>query len=249
MLSRSRAARSKSSSFGGLVHLLFHIAGQPVGLACEEVAEVIDDLPVLFCADPPDARRRALVDVAQQARPADLTVPLEDSRGTGTRGEDPGQQIERLADRPGMRVRPEVAHSLASRPAVDHQPRVLLVQRHGEHRIGLVVAVADVEPRVELLDPVVFELQRLDFGVDHRPLDAGRGHHHLAGARRQARQVGEVGVQPAAQALGLADVDHPAVRIPEPVDARFDGDRPGSRSVRRWIGHGFQVTAAVGRPR
>ena len=87
-----------------------------------------------------------------------------------------------------MRIRPEVADALASRPAVDHQPRILLVQRHRQHRIRLVVAVADVEPRVEFLDPVVFQLQRLDFGVHHRPLDAARGHHHLAGARRQARR-------------------------------------------------------------
>ena len=47
MLSRSRAARSKSSSRGGLVHVLFHVAGQPVRLAREEITEVIDDLPVL----------------------------------------------------------------------------------------------------------------------------------------------------------------------------------------------------------
>src|ERR1700736_5916460 len=143
-----------------------------------------------------------------------------------------------------MRIRTEVTDAFASRPAVDHQSRILLVQRHRQYRIRLVVAVADVEPRVELLDPVVFQLQRLDFGVHHRPIDAARGHHHLPGARRQARDVGEVGRQPAAQALGLADVDHPAVRIPEPVDARLDGNRPGGRPVRRWIGHGFQVTAA-----
>ena len=60
----------------------------------------------------------------------------------------------------------------------------------------------------------------------------------------QPGQVGEVGVQPATQALGLADVDDPAVRIPEPVDARLDRDGPGRWSVRRGIGHGFQVSSA-----
>ena len=35
----------------------------------------------------------------------------------------------------------------------------------------------------------------------------------------------------------------------EVQDARLDGNRPGGRPVRRWIGHGFQVTAAVRRPR
>ena len=171
---------------GGLVHLIFHVTDQPVGLTRQEVAEVFDDLPVFFGGHPSDARSRALVDVPEQARPIDLAVPLENSRRAGARRKHPGQQVERLADRPRVRVRPEVADPLAPRPAVDHQPRVLLVQCHREHRIRLVVAVSHVEPRVELLDPVVLELQRLDFGVDHRPLDAGCRHHHLAGARRQA---------------------------------------------------------------
>ena len=35
--------------------------------------------PVLVGADPADARRGALADVAEQARPADLAGPLEDA--------------------------------------------------------------------------------------------------------------------------------------------------------------------------
>ena len=232
---------------GGLVHLVFHVARQPVGLTRQEVAEVEHDLSVLFGRDPPDARCRALVDVTQQAWPIDLLVPLEDSRRTCARREHPGEQIKRLAYCPGMRVRPEVADTLAARPAVDHQPRVLLVERHRQHRVGLVVAVADVEPRIEFLDPVVLQLQRLDFGAHHRPLDAACGHHHLARPWCQPGDVGEVGIQPAAQALGLADVDDAAVRIAKPIDTGFDGNRPWRRTVRRWIGHGFQVTA-VGMP-
>ena len=198
------------------------------------------------CGDASDARRRALVDVAQQTGPVDLLVPLEDSRRTCAGRKHPGEQVERLTDGPRMRVWPEIPDTLASRPAVNHQTRVFLVERHGKHRIGLVVAVSDVEPRIELFDPVVFELECLDLGAHHRPLDAARGHHHLARSRSQPGDIGEVGVQPAAQALGLADVDDAAVRIAKPVDAGFDGNRPGRRSVRRWIGHGIQVTA--GRP-
>ena len=220
------------------VHLLFELAGEPVGLAGQEVAEVQHDLAMLFGADPADARRRAFVDVAEQARTVDLLVPLEHSGRAGARRKDPGQQIQRLPDGPGMRVRPEIAHTLAPRAAIDHQPGELLVEGDRQHRIGLVVAVADVEPRVELLDPVVFQLQRLDLGVDHRPLDLGGGGHHLPGARVQARDVGEVRRQPAAQALGLADVDHSSVLIPESVDARLDRDGPGSGAVSRGIRHG-----------
>ncbi|TVX91208.1 hypothetical protein FPV58_31425 [Mycolicibacterium porcinum] len=35
------------------------------------------------------------------------------------------------------------------------------------------------------------------------------------------------------------------MRVAEPVHARLYGYRSGRRPVRRWIGHGFQVTAAI----
>ena len=176
--------------------------------------------------DPADARRGALADVAEQAGPADLAGALEHAGGAGAGREDAGERVERLADRPGVGVGPEVADALPLRPAHHLQPRVLLVQGDREARVALVVAVADVEPRVELLDPVVLELQRLDLGADDGPLDARRGRHHLPGARVQARDVGEVAVQPLAEALGLADVDDPAVRVAEPVDPGDSGMLP-----------------------
>ncbi|TPW95286.1 hypothetical protein FKW78_11435 [Mycolicibacterium fortuitum] len=35
------------------------------------------------------------------------------------------------------------------------------------------------------------------------------------------------------------------MRVPETIHTRLHGDRSGRRPVRRWIGHGFQVTAAI----
>ena len=123
---------------------------------------------VLLGVDPADAGRRALADVAEQARPADLAGPLEDPRRAGAGREDAQQQVEGLADRPGVGVGAEVAHALALGAAHHLQPRELLVQRDGEARVALVVAVLDVEPRVELLDPGVLQLQRLDLGARRR---------------------------------------------------------------------------------
>ena len=153
-----------------------HLALEPLdhrlGLAGHEVAEVVDDLAVLLGGDPADAGCRALADVAEQAGPADLAGALEHAVGAGTRREDAGQGVERFADRPGVGVGPEVADALLLRPAHHLQPRELLVQRDREARVALVVAVADVEPRVELLDPVVLELEGLDLGADDGPVDA-----------------------------------------------------------------------------
>ncbi len=190
--------------------------------------------------DPADARRAALADVAEQARPADLPGALEHAGRAGPRREHAQQQVERLADRPGVAVRAEVPHALALGAAHHLQPGVLLVQGDRERGIGLVVAVADVEPRVELLDPGVLELQRLDLGADDRPLDARGRRDHLPGALVQVAEVGEVGVQPLAQALRLADVDDPAALIAELVDPRFERDRARRGPVGRGIGHAIR---------
>ena len=168
--SRSRAARSNSSSSPRPPHPPFQLAHQPVRAAGEELAEVVDDVAVLVRGHPADAGRGALVDVAEQAGAPDLAVAAEHPGAAGAGGEHPQQEVERLADGPGVGVGAEVADALAAGAAVDVQPGELLADRHREHGVGLVVAVADVEPRVELLDPVVLELERLDLGAHHRPL-------------------------------------------------------------------------------
>ena len=126
-----------------------------------------------------------------------------------------------------MAVRAEVAGALLLGAAPDHHPGELLAHGDREPRVGLVVAVLDVEPGVELLDPGVLQLQRLDLGLDRRPLDAGGRGDHGRGARVQAADVLEVRRQPGPEVLGLADVDDPAARVPEPVDARLGRDGPG----------------------
>ncbi len=232
----------------GGIHLALQITGKAVGPTRHEIAEVTHDPAMFLRADSADTGRRAFIDIAEQTGTLDLRVPLEHSAGTGTRRKDPREQIERLPNRPGVRVRSEVAHTFATWAAINHQPRELLVECHRKHRIGLVVAVADVEPRIELLDPVVLELQCLNLGADHRPLHLCGGGHHLAGAGMQAGDIGEVRRQPAAQALGLPDVDHPAAGIPETVDAGFDRDGPRRRAVRRGIGHGVQASTGARPP-
>ena len=57
---------------GGGVHLPLDPPDERPGLAGHEVAEVVDDLAVVLGADVADAGRGALVDVAEQAGPADL---------------------------------------------------------------------------------------------------------------------------------------------------------------------------------
>ena len=230
---------------GGGVHLALDPLDERVGAAAHEVGEVLGDLAVLVGVDPAHARGRALVDVAEQAGTPDLGGALEDPVAARAHREDAQQQVHGLADGPGVAVGAVVLHALLLRAAPDHDPRELLVHGDREPGVGLVVAVLHVEPRVELLDPGVLQLQRLDLGRDHGPLDRGRGRHHRRRAGVQVRDVLEVRRQPRPQALGLADVDDPAVLVAEPVDARLGRDRPGSRPVRRRVGHVANPTRAV----
>ena len=216
---------------GRLGHLSLQPADHLVGLAGHEVAERLDDLAVLVGRHPADARGGALADVAEQARSADLRRPPEHA---GASRCAPGTPAAAGRGSPGSPRHARTGRS--SGPPCGAAPRITCSRGNSssngdrELRVGLVVAVPDVEPRVELLDPVVFQLQRLDLGGHHRPLHRGRGRDHLRGARVQPGEVGEVGVQPLPQALGLADVDDPAGGVPELVDTgrvRESSRRPG----------------------
>ncbi len=222
---------------GRLAHLAFEALDEPGRVARHEVAEVLGEAAVLLRGDAADARRRALGDVAEQAGPVALALPLEHPGAARPDGEHAQQLVDRLPDRPRVGVRPEVAHALALGSPHHHHPRVLLVQGDGQVRIGLVVAVADVEPGVELLDPGVLELEGLDLGGDDRPVDARGGPHHRLRPGMQRGEVGEVGVQPLAQVLRLAHVDDPAVLVTEPVHPGGFGDRARCGSVSRRISH------------
>src|SRR5258708_20033445 len=104
------------------MHLLLQLAGKPVGLARQEVAEVVDDLAMLLGTDPADAGCRTFVDVAEQARTVDLLVPLEHPTRTGSRGKHPGEQIQCLPDPPGVRVRAKIPHTLTPPAPIAHHP-------------------------------------------------------------------------------------------------------------------------------
>ena len=199
---------------------------------------------VLLRGDVADAGRRALVDVAEQARPADLRGALEDAVGARAHREDAQQEVDGLADRPGVAVGAEVAGALALGAAPDHHPRELVADGDREPRVGLVVAVLHVEARVELLDPAVLQLERLDLGVDDGPLDARAGGDHRGRARVEVADVLEVRRQAGAQALGLADVDDAALGVAEAVDPRLGRDRPGCGSIGARRGHPPTLRAA-----
>ncbi len=218
-------------------HLLLQAAQIGAGAPGHEVAELLGEFPVFPGRDTAHAGRGALADVAEQTGAVGAGGVLEDPGRAGAHREDAEQEVDSVADRPRVAVRPEVAHALLLVTAHHLHARELLVQRHREVGVALVIAVLDVEPGVVLLDPGVLQLERLDLRGHHRPLH-GRGRSdHRPGARMQSGQVLEVVRQALAQALRLSDVDHPAVLVAEAIDPGGvrDLSRPGA--VAGGVGH------------
>ncbi len=210
---------------GSILHPRIEPLQHRVVLAVEEREQLADELVVLRVVDRVDARRRALLDVGVEARPAEAMVPIELRLRARPDRERPQQEVERLPDRVRMRVRTEVAHALALGAAQHHRPGPLLVESDREVRVRLVVLQPDVEARPVLLDEVVLEEERLDLVAGDDPLDPLGGQHHLTRAFLEQMGLEEVVREPGPQALGLPDVDDPALGVEELVRPRCVWDR------------------------
>ena len=166
---------------GGLLHLLLEPPEDRLVVARQEVREGLDLRAVGLLGDAGDlrhARPGAAPDVVVQAGPAARAPLVEEGVGAGADREHAGERVERLADRVGVSVGAEVADALALRPAHHLRARPRLPHRQRQVRIGLVVAVADVEPGPVRLDQVVLEHQGVDLGRGQDPLDALRPLDH-----------------------------------------------------------------------
>ena len=163
----------------------------------------------------------------------------------GAHREHAQRQIQALPDRPGVGEGAEIASALALCATHHLGARKLLPEGDGEIGVGLVVAILDVEARIELLDPRILQLQRFDLGAHDGPLDARAGAHHLLGSRMQSGRVLEVGRQARSQGLGLPDIDDPTDVVPEAIHARIDRDLARRRAIRARSGHSFTLMAAA----
>ncbi|CAH0286944.1 hypothetical protein SRABI128_03794 [Microbacterium sp. Bi128] len=217
-------------------HLPFQPVDERLGFAAHERAEVLGQGAVVRGGDPADARRGTFVDVAEQAGPAAGFGALQHPGAAAADREHPQQGVHGVPDRAGG-VGAEVPGPLAPVAAQHLDARVLLPHRHGEVRVAFVVPEHHVEAGREFFDPGVFQLQRLEFAAHHGPFDAAGRVDHGIGFGHEPGGVGEIGVQPGTEVLGLADVDDPAVRIAEAVHARIGRNFTRLGSVTRWICH------------
>ncbi len=197
------------------MHLRLDV-GQHLALAAlQEARRGLDILGVAARIDQPHARRAAAADLVQQAGPR----PVREHRVlAGAQPEHLLQRLDRLAHRPRVRIRSEVAVApVDGTPVVDDARE--LVAGELQVRVRLVVAKQDVVARRRRLDQVVLEQQRLGLGARHRGLDAHDALEHVRDARALLA-AREVRGHPLLQVARLADVEHRVAGADHPVDAR-----------------------------
>ena len=126
--------------------------------------------------------------------------------------------VQALAHGPRARERTEVAPRLVARAAMETEARKFLLGRKIDVGKALLVAQQDVVARLERLDQLVLEQQRLGFGPRDRHLDRRHLAQHARDARLELRAL-EIAPDPLAQVLRLADVEHLPGRIQHAVHA------------------------------
>ena len=147
--SRNRAACSYSSRPEASSIRLVEALEDRLRVAGQEVPERVHVAPVGLLRDPRGlrhARPGAAADVVVEARPPGARALVEEVVRARADREDAGERVERVPDRPRVPVRAEVPDLLALGPPEHLGSRPRLPDREREVRVGLVVAVADVEP-------------------------------------------------------------------------------------------------------
>jgi hypothetical protein len=204
---------------GGVTHPLLQLAQDRPRVAGEELDHAVDDRAVLLPRDVADAGRLAALDVVVEARDPAVAPGLRPLAGAEL--EDPVQHVERLAHLLRVRVRAEVPDPAPVALPREHDPRVLVLDRHRDVRERLVVAEPDVERRPVALDEVLLEVERLGLrpGDDH--LQVGHAGRQLGDLSACIRRPLEVRADARTQRLRLPDVQHFPALVTEEVDARL----------------------------
>ena len=201
----------------GLAHPLGQLGLDRLRVPGEKADDAVDHAGVVLARDRADARREAAVDVEVEAgnpRVAARLRPL-----ARPEAEDAVQHVERLADLLRVRVRAEVDRASPVPLPREHDPRILVRERHRDVRERLVVAQADVERRPMALDEVLLEVQRLRFRARDDDLDVADSLGQLRGPHARVAAL-EVAAHARAQRLRLSHVQDLATLVSKEIDAR-----------------------------
>ena len=203
----------------GFLHLPRQTALDRPAVAGQESARLLDEGRVFGLADAVDAGRAAALDLMQEAGPRAVR---EHRVRTRPKQEGLLQDAQRLVDRPRRSKRAEIVPLSAMGAAVLEHPRESMVAGEQDRRKRFVVAQQNVVARLEALDQVRLEQERLGLGVGDDKFHRRRLRHYTARAHRLARQPRVAG-DPLLQAFCLAHVEDFAAGVDHPIDSGLPG--------------------------
>ena len=192
---------------GGLVHGMAKAALDRAAAAGKEIARFRHQVRIVAERDFPGAWRRAALDLVQQAGPRSIGVKTVRA---GAQEKRPLKGVQGAKYRAGARKRAEIVAGQAAGAAMLDEPRGWVCGANQDIGEALVVAQRDVVARLELLDEISLEEQRL--GVR-----CGGDEHHRAGLRDHARDAARlalgrhIGGDALLDRARLADIEHLAL--------------------------------------
>src|SRR5690606_5995916 len=161
------------------MHALLDVAQHLAGAAVQELHGALDIGLIGFVRYQVHTGRRAASYLMQQARPGAVGI---NAVFTGAQAEYALQNLDGFTYGPGIGIRPEIPALAAGAATVIGDARYIVA---AEHQIGirLVVPEKDVVTRLQTLDEVVFQQQRLGFGARDGYLQPYDPRHHMRDAR------------------------------------------------------------------
>ena len=209
----------------------------PVRLAFQKVAQLVNRRAVFVLAHRADARGRAQLDVVIQAGALVVAGDLAVAREIR---ENLAEHVERLIHRARIGERAKVARAVLLHLARRQHLGEGVLPVDLDVGIALVVLEPDVELGLVLLDEVTFQQQRFQFRVRRPDFQIGDLGNEPLRLGRQIRAGVKVRPDAVAQVDGLADVDDRPARVTVDIDAgasrqevEFLADfRPGFHSAR-----------------
>ena len=201
---------------GGL-HAVLQILTQGIGLAAQEIRRLGNQLVISLGRNKIHARTSAALDLVEHAGAGAAFI---DTVGTGAQHEGFLQRVERVIDRTDRGERAEIIAPHLACAAVFEQLRRSVVAADQDIGEALVIAQQDIEARLQSLDQIGFQQQRLGLGLRHHKLHrAGEGDHQ-GDAIGVAAAIGII-ADAVFQIAGLADIQNRPILVEHAVDARL----------------------------
>ncbi len=202
-------------SFGGLRHLLRQPLAHRAAFSGQKILRLLDENVIVLDRDLAGAGAGAALDLIEQAGTRAVFVKRVRA---GAQKKGALQRVQRAIDRPDAGEGTEIIALARARAAMLADLRGAVIARDQNIGERLVVAHQHVEARLQLLDQIGFEQQRVGLGRN-------RDEHHRRGcgdhARNTVHMAGEARVarDPLPDVLRLADVEHLAVLGDHAIDA------------------------------